>query len=103
ARQDERAGNWIRVADFSRRHFSLIASVYHLYQAYETNRTMANLKQVGKAVQEAQAGRVEFRLDRLALMHMPVGKASFEELAWAHGQMTGTRHPHAKRPPWVTD
>ena len=31
-----------------------------------------------KAVAEARKGRVEFRLDRLAIMHVAVGKASFE-------------------------
>jgi len=41
--------------------------------------TVVGADEVGKAVEEAQSGRVEFRLDRLALMHMPVGKASFEE------------------------
>ena len=41
--------------------------------------TVVNSGDIGKAVQEAQAGRVEFRLDRLALMHVPVGKASFDD------------------------
>ena len=41
--------------------------------------TVVGADEVGKAVHNAQAGRVEFRLDRLALMHMPVGKASFED------------------------
>lgn len=41
--------------------------------------TVVGGNEIGKAVEEAQAGRVEFRVDRLALMHMPVGKASFEE------------------------
>ena len=40
--------------------------------------TVVGADEVGKAVDEAQAGRVEFRLDRLAIMHVPVGKASFE-------------------------
>ena len=40
--------------------------------------TVAEANDVGKAVTEAQLGRVEFRLDRLALMHIPVGKASFD-------------------------
>ncbi len=31
------------------------------------------------AIDEARRGRVEFRLDRLALIHVPVGKASFEQ------------------------
>jgi len=33
---------------------------------------------VGKAVSEAMAGRVEFRTDREASVHVPVGKAGFE-------------------------
>ncbi len=41
--------------------------------------TVVDSADIGKAVDEAQKGRVEFRLDRLALMHVPIGKASFEE------------------------
>ena len=33
----------------------------------------------GRAVQEAKAGRVEYRVDKSANMHTPVGKASFDE------------------------
>ena len=40
--------------------------------------TVVNGGEIAKGVASAQAGRVEFRLDRLALMHVPVGKASFE-------------------------
>ena len=36
---------------------------------------------VGKAVSEAKAGRVEFRTDREASVHVPVGKAGFEDSA----------------------
>ena len=32
---------------------------------------------VGKAVQEVKAGKVEFRTDKTALVHCPVGKISF--------------------------
>jgi large subunit ribosomal protein L1 len=32
---------------------------------------------VGKAVQEVKAGKVEFRTDKTALVHVPVGKMSF--------------------------
>jgi large subunit ribosomal protein L1 len=32
---------------------------------------------VGKAVQEVKAGKVEFRTDKTALVHIPVGKISF--------------------------
>jgi large subunit ribosomal protein L1 len=34
---------------------------------------------IAKAVQDATQGRVEFRLDRTSLLHMPIGKASFDE------------------------
>src|SRR5438552_16425573 len=32
---------------------------------------------VAKAVQEVKAGKVEFRTDKTALVHVPVGKVSF--------------------------
>jgi len=32
---------------------------------------------VGRAVQEVKAGKVEFRTDKTALVHVPVGKISF--------------------------
>ena len=35
--------------------------------------------EVGKAVKEAKAGRVEFRVDNTGNMHVPVGKISFED------------------------
>ena len=34
---------------------------------------------VGKAVQEAKAGKLEYRTDRGASVHLPIGKKSFEE------------------------
>jgi large subunit ribosomal protein L1 len=34
---------------------------------------------IAKAVRESKAGRVEFRLDRTALVHVPVGKVSLNE------------------------
>ena len=34
---------------------------------------------VAKAVQEAKAGKVEYRLDKTNIIHCPVGKASFTE------------------------
>lgn len=36
-------------------------------------------KDVGKAVKEAKAGKVEFKMDKLAGIHVSVGKLSFEE------------------------
>ncbi len=35
--------------------------------------------EVAKAVNDIKAGRVEFRVDRTALIHVPVGKTSFDE------------------------
>ena len=32
---------------------------------------------VGKAVQEAKAGKIEYRLDKTNIIHCPIGKASF--------------------------
>jgi large subunit ribosomal protein L1 len=34
--------------------------------------------EIGKAVQELKAGKVEYRTDKTALIHVPVGKISFE-------------------------
>jgi large subunit ribosomal protein L1 len=36
---------------------------------------------VGKAVSESKAGRLEYRTDRTGIVHLPIGKASFEERA----------------------
>ena len=36
---------------------------------------------VGKAVSESKAGRLEYRTDRTAIVHLPIGKVSFEERA----------------------
>ncbi len=41
------------------------------------NRTGTVTFEVGRAVSEAKAGRVEFRVDRTANLHVPIGKASF--------------------------
>jgi large subunit ribosomal protein L1 len=36
---------------------------------------------VAKAVSESKAGKVEYRTDRHAIVHLPIGKADFEESA----------------------
>jgi len=41
--------------------------------------TVLEEQDLGKAVHDARQGRVEFRLDRSALIHVPIGKISFEE------------------------
>lgn len=35
--------------------------------------------EVGKAIQEIKAGKVEFRVDKTAIVHAPVGKVSFSD------------------------
>jgi large subunit ribosomal protein L1 len=40
--------------------------------------TVVGPNDLGRAIQEAKAGRVEFRLDKTANIHVSVGKASFE-------------------------
>jgi large subunit ribosomal protein L1 len=34
---------------------------------------------IGKAVRDVQGGRVEFRVDRFGIIHVPVGKVSFDD------------------------
>jgi large subunit ribosomal protein L1 len=41
--------------------------------------TVVQMADIGKAVLDARKGRVEFRLDRTAIIHAPIGKVSFEE------------------------
>jgi large subunit ribosomal protein L1 len=41
--------------------------------------TVVDPEDLGKAVNDSRQGRVEFRLDRTALIHVPIGKVSFEE------------------------
>ncbi len=41
--------------------------------------TVVAAEDIGRAVTEAKAGRVEFRLDKTANIHVAIGKASFDE------------------------
>src|SRR5712692_976720 len=43
--------------------------------------TVVESNDIPRAVNEARQGRVEFRLDRTAIIHAPVGKVSFDEQA----------------------
>jgi large subunit ribosomal protein L1 len=43
--------------------------------------TVVQPQDIARAVNDARKGRVEFRLDRTALMHVPIGKTSFETTA----------------------
>lgn len=40
--------------------------------------TIVQAGDLGRAIRDARKGRVEFRLDRTAIIHVPIGKASFE-------------------------
>ncbi len=41
--------------------------------------TVVPAEDVPRAIAEAKKGRVEYRLDRTALIHVPIGRASFED------------------------
>jgi large subunit ribosomal protein L1 len=41
--------------------------------------TVVETGDIARAVREAKAGRVEFRLDRTNLVHVPIGKVSFDD------------------------
>lgn len=41
--------------------------------------TVVASQDLPKAIREARKGRVEFRLDRTAIIHLPIGKVSFEK------------------------
>lgn len=41
--------------------------------------TVVDGQDIAKAVRDARQGRVEFRLDRTSLLHVPIGKVGFEE------------------------
>jgi large subunit ribosomal protein L1 len=50
--------------------------------------TVVDPDDIAKAVRDARQGRVEFRLDRTALIHVPIGKVSFEEEALLENMAT---------------
>lgn len=43
--------------------------------------TVVPADDIARAIDEVKAGRVEFRVDRTANLHVPIGKASFDEKA----------------------
>ena len=43
------------------------------------NGTVVQVDDIERAVSEAKKGRVEYRLDKTSLMHVPIGKVSFDE------------------------
>lgn len=60
--------------------------------------TVVDGDDIVKAVAEAKAGRVEFRLDRTALLHVPIGKVSFEDQALLENMATLIQAINAAKP-----
>lgn len=50
--------------------------------------TVVDAEDMAKAVNEARQGRVEFRLDRTAICHVPIGKVSFDDAALEENMAT---------------
>lgn len=50
--------------------------------------TVIQPQDLPRAVRDARLGRVEFRLDRTAIIHVPIGKASFQEDKLAENMAT---------------
>lgn len=61
--------------------------------------TVVEPEDIGKAVRDAKAGRVEFRLDRTALVHVAVGKASLDEEQLLENMSTLVEAIVKSRPP----
>ena len=41
--------------------------------------TVVSTENLPRVIEDARKGRVEFKLDRTAIIHVPLGKVSFEE------------------------
>jgi len=54
---------------------------------------------VGKAVREIKAGKVEYRVDKGANVHVPIGKASFEQNALAQNLHAVLEEVRRAKPP----
>jgi len=61
--------------------------------------TVVEAQDLPKAVRDAKAGRVEFRLDRTALVHVPVGKVSLNEEQLLENMATLVEAIVKSRPP----
>ncbi len=60
--------------------------------------TVVNAEDIAKTVNDAKQGRVEFRLDRLANIHMPLGKVSFDDTKIRENMATLIEAVNAARP-----
>lgn len=54
---------------------------------------------IGNAVKEFKAGKVEYRADAGAVVHVPVGKLSFKENALKENILAFLEHLQSQRPP----
>jgi large subunit ribosomal protein L1 len=53
---------------------------------------------IGKAVSESKAGKVEYRTDRMAIVHLPIGKLGFEEQALLENYAALIEEIHRAKP-----
>jgi large subunit ribosomal protein L1 len=53
---------------------------------------------IAKAVGESKAGKVEYRTDRMAIVHLPIGKVGFEERALLENYAALIEEIHRARP-----
>lgn len=60
--------------------------------------TVVGAEDIVRSVQEAKQGRVEYRLDRLANIHVPLGKVSFDEVKLKENMATLIEAVNAARP-----
>lgn len=63
--------------------------------------TLVQPQDIPRAIEEARAGRVEFRNDRTGNIHVPIGKASFTEEALVGNMATLMDVVRRNRPPAV--
>ena len=63
--------------------------------------TVVPTEDIARAIDEARKGRVEFRLDRTSIMHVAIGKASFEEAQLAGNLTSVMDHVVRARPSGV--
>jgi large subunit ribosomal protein L1 len=61
--------------------------------------TLVQPEDLSRAISEARAGRVEFRNDRTANIHVPIGKASFDEQRLLENMAAVTDAIRRNRPP----
>ena len=57
--------------------FAVIEDLHPAVKVCKTNATVLAGGFLGKAVNDIKAGKIEYRLDKTNIIHVPVGKASF--------------------------